>query len=67
MAVLFEKLTSLNGTVKPLLTFLYLIVEHGKEPHFAALHPDKLIGVEHITIARQAGEVTTKLFVLRLF
>ena len=43
------------------------VVEFGEHPNFASLHPDKLVGVVHVALAIEAGEVSTALFVLRLF
>ncbi|CCY89883.1 unknown [Bacteroides sp. CAG:1076] len=66
VTVLSQELTTLNGTVEPLLSFLYLIIEHGKHPDFTALQPDKLIRIKHFTIALQASEIAAKLLILRM-
>ena len=67
MAIPLEELGSLDGGVEPLLPLLYLVVEGGEHPNLAALEPDELVGVEHLTVALKAGEVAAKLGVYTLF
>ena len=66
VAVPLQELGTLDGTVEPLLPFLHLVVERGEHPHFAALHPDEFVGVEHLARTVKAGEVAAELLVLRL-
>lgn len=64
VAVLLEKFCTLDSAVKPFLALLYFIIERGEHPHFAALHPDKLVGIVDRTVSVKAGEVAAELFVL---
>ena len=64
--VALQKLGTLYGAVEPFLPLLHLAVEGGEHPYFAALQPDEFVGVEHVALAVEAGEVAAVLLVLRL-
>ena len=66
VTVFLKELSTLNGSIKPFLTRLHSVVELGEHPHFAALHPNELIGIVNRAVAIKAGEIAAKLLILGL-
>ena len=67
VAISEHKLCTLTSALQPLRTHTLLVAHHREEPHLTTLQPHKFVGIEDRSVAVEAGEITTKLLILRVF
>ena len=66
MSVFFQEFRALYCAIKPLLVFLYIIIEHRKHPHFPTLKPDELVRIINRPVTVETAEISAVLFILRM-
>ena len=66
MPVFFQEFSALDCAIKPLLVFLYIIIEHRKHPYFPTLKPDKLVRIINRPVTVETAEISAVLFILRM-
>lgn len=61
--VFLQEFRTMQCHVEPLLFLFHFIEQRGKHPDFAALQPNKFIGIKHLSFAVETGEIAAKLLI----